>query len=62
MAEETQTPFPVEESLDGATEERLAALLRDLSARRGVLRAELRQLERALERVEIELAKRGAGG
>jgi hypothetical protein len=61
MVDETQTPLPIQ-GLDGATEERLATFLRDLTARRGALRAELRQLERALEEVEVELARRGAGG
>jgi hypothetical protein len=62
MADETHTPFTADERLDGVTEERLATLLRDLSGRRAALRAELDRLEESLERIEVELARRGAGG
>ena len=45
MTEKTQTPSPVEGSLEAASEERLAQLLQDLGARRGALREELGRIE-----------------
>ncbi len=62
MGEDTQTPTSVEENLESAPEERLAAILQELGARRKVVRDELGRLERAIERLEVELARRGAGG
>ena len=62
MAEETRAPVLVEESVESASEERLAHLLRDLGARRGALREELGRIEHVIEQLEIELARRGAGG
>jgi prefoldin subunit 5 len=62
MLDEQRSPSLVEEDLDSATEERLAAILRDLEARRDALRDELTRLDQSMEQVEIELARRGAGG
>jgi hypothetical protein len=52
----------VEEGVASASEERLAHLLQDLGARRGALREELGRIEEAIEQLEVELARRGAGG
>ena len=62
MLEDTETSAPLEENLEAATEERLAGLLRELGARRNALREELGILERSIEELEVELARRGAGG
>jgi hypothetical protein len=62
MAEETRAPSLVEEGVASASEERLAHLLQDLGARRGALREELGRIEEAIEQLEVELARRGAGG
>ena len=62
MAEETRNPSVVEEGLEGASEEQLAELLQDLGARQGALREELGRIERTIEQLEVELARRGAGG
>ena len=62
MAEEARTPFSVEVTLETATEEQLARHLQELGARRNDLRGELEQLEQSIEDLEVELARRGAGG
>ena len=62
MVEETRTPVSIEVALDTATEEQLARHLQDLGARRGALREELGRLEQSIEELEVELARRGAGG
>jgi hypothetical protein len=62
MVEETRTPVPIEVTLETATEEQLAGHLQELGARRSVLREELGRLEQSIEEVEVELARRGAGG
>lgn len=62
MTEKTQTPSPLEGSLEAASEERLAQLLQDLGARQGALREELGRIEQTIEQLEVELARRGAGG
>jgi hypothetical protein len=61
MVEETRTPA-IEVTLEAATEEQLARYLQDLGARRGALREELGRLEQSIEELEVELARRGAGG
>ena len=62
MGEKTRGSSPVEGSLESATEEQLAQILQDLGARRDALRGELGRLDRSMEEVEVELARRGAGG
>jgi hypothetical protein len=62
MVEETRAPVAIEVTLETATEEQLARHLQDLGARRDALRDELRRLERSIEGIEVELARRGAGG
>ena len=62
MVEETRTPVSIEVTLETATEEQLARHLQELGARRSVLREELGRLEQSIEEVEVELARRGAGG
>ena len=62
MVEEARTPLSVEVTLETATEEQLARHLQELGARRNVLRGELEQLEQSIEDLEVELARRGAGG
>jgi hypothetical protein len=62
MIEETRTPVSIEVTLETATEEQLARHLQELGARRNVLREELGLLERSIEELEVELARRGAGG
>jgi polyhydroxyalkanoate synthesis regulator phasin len=62
MVEETRTPVLIEVTLETATEEQLARHLQDLGVRRDVLREELEGLERSIEELEVELARRGAGG
>ena len=62
MVEETRTPVSIEVTLETATEEQLARHLQELGARRDLLREELGRLERSVEELEVELARRGAGG
>jgi hypothetical protein len=62
MVEETRTPVSIEVTLEAATEEQLARYLQDLGARRDDLREELGRLEQSIEELEVELARRGAGG
>jgi prefoldin subunit 5 len=62
MVEETRTPVSIEVTLESATEAQLARHLQDLGARRDALSEELGQLERSIEELEVELARRGAGG
>jgi prefoldin subunit 5 len=62
MVEETRTPVSIEVTLETATEEQLARHLQELGARRDVLREELGRLEQSIEQLEVELARRGAGG
>jgi hypothetical protein len=62
MVEEARTPLSVEVIPETATEEQLARHLQELGARRNVLRGELEQLEQSIEGLEVELARRGAGG
>jgi pyruvate/2-oxoacid:ferredoxin oxidoreductase beta subunit len=61
MLEEQRTPTRVED-LGSATEDQLAGTLRNLGARRDALRDELSRLDQSMEQVEVELARRGAGG
>jgi hypothetical protein len=61
MADETTITFP-DEAVEAASETRLAEMLHELSARQGALREELGRLEGWIERVEVELARRGSGG
>jgi hypothetical protein len=49
-------------TLETATEEQLARHLQELGARRDLMREELGRLERSVEELEVELARRGAGG
>jgi hypothetical protein len=44
------------------TEAELAELLQELARRRRAARTELVELDAAIERLEVELAGRGAGG
>jgi prefoldin subunit 5 len=62
MVEETRMPLSIEVTLESATEEQLARHLQELGARRDAVSGELAQLERSIEEVEVELARRGAGG
>jgi hypothetical protein len=62
MIEETRAPVSIEVALESATEEQLARHLQDLGARRDALRHELGRLEESIEGLEVELARRGAGG
>ena len=62
MVEETRTPISIEVTLETATEEQLARHLQDLGLRRDALCDELGRLERSIEELEVELARRGAGG
>jgi hypothetical protein len=62
MVEEARTPLSVEVTPETATEEQLAGRLQELGARRNVVRCELEQLEQSIEDLEVELARRGAGG
>jgi hypothetical protein len=62
MVEETRTPASIEVALETATEEQLARHLQELGARRDAVSDELGRLERSIEEVEVELARRGAGG
>jgi hypothetical protein len=62
MAEETRAPSLARESLEAASEEWLAQLLRDLGAQQRVLQGELGRIEQTIEQLEVELARRGAGG
>lgn len=62
MLEETRTPVAFEVTLETATEEQLARHLQELGARRDVLRDELGRTEQTIEELEVELARRGAGG
>lgn len=62
MVEETRTPAAIEVTLETATEEQLARHLQELGARRDVLRDELERIEQTIEELEVELARRGAGG
>jgi hypothetical protein len=62
MVEETRAPVAIEVTLETATEEQLARHLQDLGARRDALREDLGRLERSIEGIEVELARRGAGG
>jgi hypothetical protein len=62
MVEETRTPVALEVTLEAATEAQLARHLQDLGARRDALRRELGRLEESIEELEVELARRGAGG
>jgi hypothetical protein len=62
MVEETRTPVALEVTLEAATEAQLARHLQDLGAGRDALRRELGRLEESIEELEVELARRGAGG
>jgi hypothetical protein len=62
MVEEARTPLSIDVTLESATEEQLARHLRELGARREVVSDELGRLERSIEEIEVELARRGAGG
>ena len=62
MVEEARTPLSIDVTLEAATEEQLARHLQELGARREVVGDELERLERSIEEIEIELARRGAGG
>jgi hypothetical protein len=62
MAEETRAPSLARESLEAASEEWLAQLLQDLGAQQRVLQEELGRIEQTIEQLEVELARRGAGG
>lgn len=62
MVEETRTPAAIEVTLETATEEQLARHLQELGTRRDVLRDELGRTEQMIEELEVELARRGAGG
>jgi hypothetical protein len=62
MADETTTAFPGGETIEAASETRLAEMLHELSGKHGALREELGRLEGWIERIEIELARRGSGG
>jgi hypothetical protein len=62
MVEETRTPISIEVTLETATEEQLARHLQELGGRRDVLRDELGRIEQTIEELEVELARRGAGG
>ncbi|HSF02493.1 MAG TPA: hypothetical protein VLA62_05760 [Solirubrobacterales bacterium] len=62
MVEETRTPAAIEVTLETATEEQLARHLQELGTRRDVLRDELGRTEQTIEELEVELARRGAGG
>ena len=62
MLDEQRTPTRVEEDLGSATEDQLAETLRTLGARRDALHDELNRLDQSMEQVEVELARRGAGG
>ncbi|HXV35323.1 MAG TPA: hypothetical protein VD769_15050 [Gaiellaceae bacterium] len=62
MVEETRTPVSIEVTMESATEEQLARHLQELGARRDAVREELGRLERSIEELEVELARRGAGG
>ena len=62
MAEETRAPSLARESLEAASEEWLAQLLQDLGAQQRDLREELGRVEQTIEQLEVELARRGAGG
>ena len=62
MVEEARTPLSIDVTLESATEEQLAGHLQELGARREVVSDELGRLERSIEEIEIELARRGAGG
>ena len=62
MVEETRTPVSIEVTLETATEEQLARHLQELGARRDILRDELGRIEQTIEELEVELARRGAGG
>jgi uncharacterized small protein (DUF1192 family) len=57
---ETVTVY--EGPIETLTEAELAGLLGELSRRRAAARGELERLEAAIERLETELAGRGAGG
>lgn len=61
MLDEQRTPTRVAD-LGSATEDQLAETLRNLGARRDALRDELSRLDQSMEQVEVELARRGAGG
>lgn len=61
MSEATTTSLD-EQDIEAMSETRLADLLHELGSRRSALRNELARLEDRIERLEIELARRGAGG
>lgn len=61
MVDESAT-LSRDEAIEAVSEMRLAGLLRELGARRTVLAAELERLDDTVERLEIELARRGSGG
>ncbi|HXV56976.1 MAG TPA: hypothetical protein VD704_03835 [Gaiellaceae bacterium] len=50
------------EAIEAVSEMRLAELLRELGARRAPLASELERLDDLVERLEVELARRGSGG
>lgn len=62
MVEDTRSSVSIEVTLETATEEQLARHLQGLSGRRDALREELGRLEQSIEELEVELARRGAGG
>jgi hypothetical protein len=57
---EMQTVF--QGPIEALSELELAELLRELGRRRTAARDELARLDEAIERLEVELAGRGAGG
>lgn len=59
---EARTPLSIEVTLESADEEQLARYLQELGTRRDVVSEELGQLERSIKEIEVELARRGAGG
>jgi hypothetical protein len=50
------------QDIEAMSETRLADLLHELGSTRSALRGELARLEDSIGRLEIELARRGAGG
>ena len=59
---EARTPLSIEVTLESADEEQLARYLQELGTRRDAVSEELGQLERSIKEIEVELARRGAGG
>ena len=59
---EATTPSLDEQGIDAMSELRIADLLQELESKRRALRDELGRINDMIERLEIELARRGAGG